>query len=286
MKRKTLNTNQLQMIYNISDDVYNGKLRRVEGVNILAENIKEHKSGSHGMYIDDYKYLRDAIPYGRNMGKDILDCFLRNITNEYGLDALRNALISTYKHIINYYNKTQIKQNSDRKIGAFYADKYNIDLDFSERIFENIYDDNEEVYINLVNINSNLSDSSGKYLTKPKKIITSSRYERNIKTSVSALKAAGYRCELNNNHVTFIRKTNNQPYTEPHHLVPMKYQKQFKVDLDVENNIVSLCSTCHNKLHYGKNFEKDLKTLYENHKHLLEMAGIYITFQELLSMYD
>jgi 5-methylcytosine-specific restriction protein A len=54
----------------------------------------------------------------------------------------------------------------------------------------------------------------------------------------------------------------------------------------VENNIVSLCSTCHNKLHYGKDIREDLYKLYKDREKLLTIAGIKITFEELFKMYN
>lgn len=53
----------------------------------------------------------------------------------------------------------------------------------------------------------------------------------------------------------------------------------------MENNIVSLCSNCHNKLHYGKDIKDDLYKLYKERENLLKDAGIYISFEELLNLY-
>lgn len=72
---------------------------------------------------------------------------------------------------------------------------------------------------------------------------------------------------------------------EPHHLVPMKYSDDFSVSLDVPANIVSLCSNCHNEIHYGKNYEQLLERLYEQRKDLLQKVGIDITLEELKEMY-
>ena len=49
-------------------------------------------------------------------------------------------------------------------------------------------------------------------------------------------------------------------------LVPLAYSDKFNVSLDVEENLVSLCSNCHNNLHYGKAFESLLKKLYKDSK--------------------
>lgn len=108
---------------------------------------------------------------------------------------------------------------------------------------------------------------------------------RNRKIAMNALIKANFKCEVNENHLTFIRKYSAVPYTEPHHLVPMEYSDQFEVSLDVEENIISLCSNCHNLLHYGRSAEKVILKLFEERKEVLKMAGIQLSQQELLEMY-
>ncbi len=110
-------------------------------------------------------------------------------------------------------------------------------------------------------------------------------YLRNKNVSLRALKHAEYQCEIDAAHATFIRRRDNLPYMEPHHLVPMEYSDFFDVSLDVEENIVSLCSNCHNNIHYGKDSEKLLKLLFEKRKELLEAVDIRITLDDLMEMY-
>lgn len=110
-------------------------------------------------------------------------------------------------------------------------------------------------------------------------------YPRNKDTSLKALKRANYACEIDLSHPSFIRKSNGTKYTEPHHLVPMAEQGRFECSLDVQANIVSLCSNCHKRLHYGKDPELLLRQLYEERKEDLKAVGITISFEELLAMY-
>ena len=67
--------------------------------------------------------------------------------------------------------------------------------------------------------------------------------------------------------------------------MPMAEQYHFNTSLDVEENIVSLCSTCHNHIHYGEGAEELLKKLYKTRKKALASVGIVITEEELLSYY-
>lgn len=111
-------------------------------------------------------------------------------------------------------------------------------------------------------------------------------YKRDKKKSVNALKKAHHRCEIDGTHPSFVRRNSSQNYTEPHHLVPMGFSDRFEVSLDVEENIVSLCSNCHNQLHYGRDVRHLLDTLFALRKDLLKSAGIEITIEELYEMYD
>lgn len=97
--------------------------------------------------------------------------------------------------------------------------------------------------------------------------------DRSKKKSENALARARYCCEVGN-HETFLRKKNRLPYTEPHHLIPLQYDSQFEYSLDVEANIVSLCSNCHNQLHYGDSIENIIRHLWELRKEELDAAGI------------
>lgn len=108
---------------------------------------------------------------------------------------------------------------------------------------------------------------------------------RNPAHAVVALRYADFLCEIDGEHPSFIRRKNNHNYVEPHHLVPMKYSDDFDVSLDVPANIVSLCSNCHNEIHYGRDYEQLVEKLYEKHKGLLQKAGSNITLEQLKRMY-
>lgn len=93
-------------------------------------------------------------------------------------------------------------------------------------------------------------------------------------------------CEFDSCHKTFIRKNSDINYTEAHHLIPLEYQKCFDYSLDVEANIVSLCSNCHNQIHYGKDAEILIEKLYKMRKTELEKCSIDISLDDLLEIYN
>ena len=129
---------------------------------------------------------------------------------------------------------------------------------------------------------------AGKPLSVPQPQVVGNRiiYPRNRQTAINALSHARFRCEINPSHQTFLRKQSMKPYTEPHHLIPISRQDRFNVSLDVEENIVSLCSTCHNHIHYGVGAEELLLKLFHERKELLRSVGIEISEEELLSFYE
>lgn len=111
-------------------------------------------------------------------------------------------------------------------------------------------------------------------------------YPRKQYESKKALKRAQYLCEVDKSHFVFIRRNSPNNYTEPHHLIPLSAYRDFPgIDLDREQNIVSLCSNCHNLLHYGLEYKGVLYDLYQQRKALLEEIGIKISFEKLLSYY-
>ena len=111
------------------------------------------------------------------------------------------------------------------------------------------------------------------------------KYPRDPMVSKFALHRAEFQCEYNRNHISFTRKSDGKPYTEAHHLIPISYQELFDCSLDVPANIVSLCSHCHNCIHYGKESVVLLMNLFEQRQKELEQAGISICLEDLLKMY-
>ena len=128
---------------------------------------------------------------------------------------------------------------------------------------------------------------SGKPKVKeePRIIGTRKAYKRDEKTSIRALRKAVHKCEVDKTHKSFIRKSKNIPYMEPHHLIPIENQDDFENSLDVEENIVSLCSNCHNHLHYGRDTDDVLERLYNERIKYLHAAGIDISVDDLFDLY-
>lgn len=111
-------------------------------------------------------------------------------------------------------------------------------------------------------------------------------FVRLAKYSRKALKDANYTCEVDPTHLTF-KSRGGHNFMEGHHLVPMSQQYKYQYSLDLPENIVCLCPTCHRALHHG-NTEK-VKTLLK-HLHPLKYRGLNsrqlnVSLEELQKIY-
>lgn len=113
-------------------------------------------------------------------------------------------------------------------------------------------------------------------------------YPRNPIISERALMLAGYRCAVDPAHASFLRRDGLHLYMEPHHLLPMSKTDYFGVSLDREQNIFSLCSNCHNQIHYGR--KKDVQELlsilfHSREREICSILGREIGLNEIYGIY-
>lgn len=114
------------------------------------------------------------------------------------------------------------------------------------------------------------------------------KYLSNPRISKSALISADFRCELNAQHITFRNCVSGNPYMEAHHLIPMSKQGLFEVRLDVPENILSLCPTCHRKIHLADDAERKavVEKAFRLKERVLSCRGIIIDFKSLWDFYS
>lgn len=192
-----------------------------------------------------------------------------------------------------FFLEEAIKQQHNLQVIEFLTELKNEIINIeAENIEIDNYNDFEQIEIEQ-NINSQNQNPTwerrpriAEYTNSP----ISSRIipKRNPTIASNALKIANFLCEFNTSDRVFSRKNGLQNYTEPHHLIPISKQSEFEnLSIDIEENIISLCSHCHNLLHYGKEEDKKpiLRKLFNERKIGLRQSGIKITFQQLLSYY-
>lgn len=109
---------------------------------------------------------------------------------------------------------------------------------------------------------------------------------RSPQVAINAVARANYLCEIDPSHESFVRRSTKKNYVEAHHLIPLAYWKEFEHSIDVEANVVSLCSNCHNRIHHGLDADDLIKQLYNQRKERLEKAEIGIELDRLIKMYQ
>lgn len=244
---------------------------------LLAYYIKDKKRHtSHLRFLQKYE-----MRFSKELNKEVLDYALATYKSiDPQFSSINPTADQDFIKIWNYY----ITDKRDDELNKLYNDF------FTERIEYRI--SHKSFYDNTILAHEFPSLKATVVYDKPKEkymVLSDYTHEynpRDPQVIINALSGANYMCEVDNIHQTFIRKNCNLPYTEGHHLIPLKFQNRFNVNLDVEANVVSLCSSCHNLLHYGKDYEEVLKILYEMRKERLSKCGIDISFSDLKSFYD
>ncbi|MFR1317154.1 MAG: MrcB family domain-containing protein [Clostridium perfringens] len=265
----------------------NGKQKILETSRILKEKL----SPISDTFNKDKINLLDSgnLGKGYELGH-ICGCYydIENIPSD-------KKLINDLKELINEYLRLK------KIIGIRSTNEFNdyILLNSDNKFLDNVEEDQK--FINKVEdiISSYLNDTSE---ITPKEIIDTPAYppssprnsnnkkvwSRNATVASNALIHSSYKCTLNPEHNSFISKKTKKPYMETHHLIPLSKQDNFEFSLDVEANIVSLCSNCHNCIHYGIDEDKIkiLNELFKLRKDRLSKCGINITFNYLLDVYN
>lgn len=165
---------------------------------------------------------------------------------------------------------------------------------FAIQIFEEAAED-QQLVEQISQIDSEPIDVQTEILNtpQPKGPISQRAGSRNIylrdpAVAKHALSSAGHLCEIDITHKSFLRRHGNVLYMEPHHLIPMSFTDYYGVNLDREQNIFSLCSNCHNQIHYGT--KEDVRQLVfklflSRESEICSILGKNITVNELFQLY-
>lgn len=166
------------------------------------------------------------------------------------------------------------------------------------RIYFNIYSAGRDEYNKIIEKDQRVTNEQAKLISnlkqETKKVpscvipVTSNELKK------YALDNCNYICQLKDIvHCpdSFLSKRTGKQYLEVHHIIPMCNWKKYDekgIRIDHKDNLICLCSTCHNRLHYGTSDDKKmlLQKIYDSRKNteLFKKAGI--TSNELIEMYN
>lgn len=221
----------------------------------FIENLEGHLTPNKLKIGIEYEYS-SLIAKGYDLNRDI--------ENEEFINDIK-IFLNYYKLLINFIKKEKSFEYEDYIVNLCTQEfkKLESNINFDE------YEKQEDEQKVIHNSNPYLAVSEIMKQNKriPEKLLSNqSKYKRDSRLAKTVLKNKSYKCEVDENHITFIMANNTQ-YSEAHHFIPMKFQGEFApFNLDRTENIVSLCPICHNAIHYGNAKEKNsrLIKLFEN----------------------
>lgn len=147
---------------------------------------------------------------------------------------------------------------------------------------------NEDVFQEEIQKGKRKDLQAGAIQKKEKKQSSSSTsWSRDANMAFTSLDNANFQCENDTKHETFISARTGNQFVEAHHLIPMEYQGDFLISIDVPENIISLCPNCHRAFHNSvvSNQEKLISKFYENRSSLLKKRDIDITKEKIFGYY-
>lgn len=298
--------------YEIKGSYGQGALAEIPSISILDKEITT--SSMNGYYIV-YLFCADMSGFYLTFNQGISQYKVDN-NKKYVKDIIvntsliRNKISSINKFSIAPIDLKSSKRNHDGEIGCICSKFYSVDSIPSDKILLNdlremisIYSEvkakigpsiidvdkilDEDEFQHLIQFTSDSFQISDSTEVKDKLQVVTSRWPRNPKVSALALESANYECEVDENHQTFLLPNKNNQYMEGHHLIPIEFQNDYDVSIDIPENIISLCPNCHRAFHYG---QSDLKRtlvqkFYDNRNTLLSNKGIHLKKEDLFTHY-
>jgi 5-methylcytosine-specific restriction enzyme A len=252
----------------------------------LNECKKHGLYNSSSSFLDLEKSLQEKCKYILSLGE---------LRNDKNIDQYRESIHRNKKYektsisirfdlpeiIINKYG-FQEKDNSEGK--KLFQHEHIFTTDSGEEYFFNDDEYQKEI---LLSVGVEILDTPQEK-KKTKNVNGNLIYPRNPAHAKKVILDANFSCEISPEHKTFIQRFNLKPFTEAHHLIPLRYHNEFKFSLDVPANIISLCPNCHRKLHFGQleEIESLLKFLLTNRIKRLSKCGLEVPLNKLKIFYE
>jgi 5-methylcytosine-specific restriction protein A len=241
-----------------------------------------------------------------------------SLSLQYGSDKLTSDVLNNsnlkYRTLLGLeFNKTNINLTAKDSTGKllkpqsrakkyetaniygkdFYHNDINellLDLPKFILVYENLIDkiiESDEALYQIEFTSVNPSDYSELKKKDDFKIISIdiNSFKRSNKEKSIAIKKAGFKCELNNEHETFLTESCLN-YVEGHHIIPVELYTEFANDIDHWSNIISLCPNCHRKIHLAnKEIKKEIiSKIWATRGELLK-ENFSIEMNELINYY-
>jgi len=127
-----------EVIYSYCKKYYDKTLTEEEALDELCKKVPYYNRTSHKLTLGLFSFMIEGRKYSRRSNIEITLCLIKNIGKDYGVDKMKNALVSTRDNIIYYYEQSSNKSSCLRKFCQKLSDESGINISFGEEIFEGV----------------------------------------------------------------------------------------------------------------------------------------------------
>lgn len=125
-------------VYKYAKLAYDGEISSDDAIAAMCKEVPFFGETSHKLMVILFASMMEGTRYTRRGNTETTIYFIVHIGQDYGKDRMVNALKATHDNITYYYEQTGNKSNSIRRGCTKVAKDNNIDMDFSEKMFEGI----------------------------------------------------------------------------------------------------------------------------------------------------
>ncbi|PKV51907.1 5-methylcytosine-specific restriction protein A [Aquimarina sp. MAR_2010_214] len=238
----------VHITYDIAKEVYEGKISRKEGVEIIVGDGRMNPN-SVADFIHNLKCLLDGKKFTRTNNTYSMEYFFEKIYKDYGIKGLSNALRALNLHIKYYEGYQDVTMHSMRKIYSKYLKIYvdNPDQDEQQEITTILQKENK-TKLQLAQELKNLKPTDPEFI-----VINSKSYKRDNVTIAKIKELRDYKCQICSHS---IKKKDGSYYIEAAHIEPKHLGGN-----ELPNNIILLCPNHHKEFDYGET--KIIERTYE-----------------------
>lgn len=237
-----MSNRDIKAAFDVSKSVFLGEITQTTGARKL-ESDQGFNINSARDFIMVFKHLMRGESFKRGLSAPDMDAYLTFILADYGPDTLRTAVQSLWLHLRYYEGIRKVTMHKLRAVAA----KHQVNASTLESLEEEQYNFEKAVRQSLNDSAIKRQERLKKAPKEPAKTpVTLFAFRRNPDVVAEVLVRANGVCERCNKEAPFIRRKDNSPYLEVHHLKHLA-----NGGLDTVENAVALCPNCHRELHFG-----------------------------------
>ena len=178
--KNKLTNEQMELIFDVMEQIDSGKIRLLDGINKLLDEVGKYSYNSYQMLYHILKCMKIGETFKRGFSYKIIEFFINKLGEKYGKEIIKNSLEATKGNIKYLYEQFDGKYKSKGllEICKKIAEKYNIDISFDDLdkiieppIVEEPEDYTEEYFAKEVFIDKNKYEEIDKLLERKKNII-------------------------------------------------------------------------------------------------------------------